>query len=76
MMKVFLAALFALAPLANLRAGDIEPVEFYLLAALPLGAMLSWRRGRPLAVPRESIAANFCKTAESFEAEKRSRISA
>jgi hypothetical protein len=53
MMNVFLAALFALAPLANLRAGDIEPVEFYLLAALPLGAMFSWRRGRPLAVPRD-----------------------
>jgi hypothetical protein len=53
MMKVFLAVLFALAPLANLRVAEIEPVEFYLLAALPLGAVFSWRRGRPLAVPRD-----------------------
>ena len=53
MTKVFLAALCALAPLANLRAADIEPVEFYLLAALPLGAMFSWRLRRPLAVPRD-----------------------
>lgn len=52
MVRPLLTILCLLAPLANLRLAEIEPMEIFLLAAIPFATMISLRKKRKLRVPR------------------------